>query len=96
MDPEVMQWNGTAYVPKAAFDGLTTELASVTSDRDYHRNAAIQQSIHWRNVYQDRLRNAESIIGDISGDIGIFTDEMRQRILAFIAASQSAKGAERG
>ena len=93
MDAEVLQWNGVDYVPKAAFDGLATELASVTNDRDYHRNAAIQQSVYWRNVYQDRLRNAQSIIGDISGDI-VFTDEMRGRILAFLASSPAIGRAE--
>lgn len=33
------------------------------------------------------LREAESIIGDISGDINIFTDEMRGRIIAFLGRS---------
>lgn len=96
MDAEVLQWNGVDYVPKAAFDGLSTELASVTNDRDYHRNAAIQQNFYWRNVYQDRLRNAQSIIGDISGDIGIFTDEMRGRILAFLASSPASGDEKHG
>ena len=38
-------------------------------------------------AYAARLREAESIIGDISEDIHIFTDEMRGRILAFLAPS---------
>jgi hypothetical protein len=37
-----------------------------------------------------RIRDAESIIGDISGDIHIFKDEMRGRILAFLAVSTNS------
>jgi hypothetical protein len=36
-------------------------------------------------AYAARLHQAESIIGDISGDIKIFKPEMRDRIRAFLA-----------
>jgi hypothetical protein len=37
-----------------------------------------------------RIREAESIIGDISGDIAIFTKEMQTRIRAFLAGSTNS------
>lgn len=43
-----------------------------------------------------RIRDAESIIGDISGDIHIFRPEMRERILKFLGRSQSDAGDEHG
>jgi len=43
-------------------------------------------------AYAARLREAESIIGDISGDIKIFKPEMRDRILAFLAPSTGDRG----
>lgn len=36
-------------------------------------------------AYAARLREAESIIGDISGDLKIFKPEMKRRILKFLA-----------
>ena len=47
-------------------------------------------------AYAARLREAESIIGDISGDIKIFKPEMRQRILKFLAPSTSKPGDDGG
>lgn len=96
MDPEVLQWNGVDYVPKASFDGLTAELLAMTNDRDYHRRIAIEQSAYWRNQYSSRFREAHSIIGDISGDIAIFTNEMRGRIMAFLARSSHSGGTKYG
>lgn len=43
----------------------------------------------------NRIRDAESIIGDISGDIAIFRPEMQARIRAFLARSTSIKACER-
>ena len=40
-----------------------------------------------------RIREAESIIGDISGDIHIFKDDMRGRIADFLGSTPSG-GAE--
>jgi hypothetical protein len=38
-----------------------------------------------------RIRDAESIIGDISGDIHIFKNEMRERIAAFLGSPASGE-----
>ena len=44
----------------------------------------------------DQLRDAVSIIGDISGDIKIFKPEMRARILAFLDRFTNSGGDEHG
>lgn len=41
-----------------------------------------------------RIREAESIIGDISGDIHIFKDEMRRRIADFLGSTPSGGAGE--
>jgi hypothetical protein len=68
-------------------DALAAACASAEVERD--NNAADVRTL------EARIRKAESIIGDISGDIAIFTAEMQTRIRAFLAHSQSDASAER-
>jgi hypothetical protein len=45
------------------YDALAAELAAMTTDRDYHRLAAIEQSVHWRNIHEERIRALEAELG---------------------------------
>jgi hypothetical protein len=88
MDPEVLHFNGIDYVPKAHCDGLGNEIRKQTE--------TIQKMLGYHVDDERRIRKAESIIGDISGDIAIFTKEMRGRILAFLAGSAASGGTDGG
>jgi hypothetical protein len=85
MDPETVHWNGVWWVPKAHCDGLGNEIRKQTE--------TIHKMLGYHVDDERRIRDAESIIGDISGDIKIFKPEMRERILAFLATSD--RGAKR-
>jgi len=49
-------------VLEARVKELEAALGSMRNDRDYHRNAALEQSVYWRNHYADRVTELEAAI----------------------------------
>src|ERR1700691_5926415 len=76
------------YVRVADYDALASELAEYRADGS---GIEIAQAAIIK-ADKARIRQAESIIGDISGDIKIFNPEMRERILRFLAPITSDRG----
>lgn len=110
MDPEMLQWNGVDYVPKAYCDALGNEirrleaatviLTEIAALVPLSETLAACKTgatlVQWFKANRARIKDAESIIGDISGDIAIFTDEMRGRIIAFLARSTNSGAGKHG
>jgi hypothetical protein len=55
----------TEYVRKADYDAVAAELAAMTSDRDYHRASAIQQSVYWRTHHEARIKALEAALQEM-------------------------------
>lgn len=54
-------------------DALVADLAAMTNDRNYHRAAAIQQSVYWRTHHEAHIEALETALRDIAEGEGPYS-----------------------